>query len=419
MGIAFCGAFALGTSCTKPVLENEKSMVEDSSEERLAVVTEFEPINGYLPSVACAECHNEIYQNFIETSHHVSAALASIDTVRGPLDQEENILRMPSPRFHYRVMSDADGLRQEEVRTINGEERLHRSHPFDVVIGSGKRGQTYLYWREDRLYQLPVSYFQGRGWMNSPGYPEDRSLWDRPIEPRCLECHITTVAMEGDPFGRDGKESWTFDRQKMIPEISCGSCHGPGAEHVAYHQANREDSEGKFLSRLSELSQARQVDNCALCHGGGGVSIRQTFTYRPGENLNRHLLRAENLNPDQIDVHGHHAALIASSSCYTGAEKLNCTTCHDPHRNQRGATTPSNQACIQCHMESHNDGTARGKVMPVELRTRCVDCHMPERPSASLKLKTPEGEDVEIFLRTHFISIYEDDSDAIMDLLKK
>ena len=37
--------------------------------------------------------------------------------------------------------------------------RIKRSEAFDIVIGSGKSGQTYLYWSRDHLFQLPVSYF--------------------------------------------------------------------------------------------------------------------------------------------------------------------------------------------------------------------------------------------------------------------
>ena len=46
------------------------------------------------------------------------------------------------------------------------------SEPFDVVVGSGRKGQTYLYWNGARLFQLPVSYYTAlNSWCNSPGYP--------------------------------------------------------------------------------------------------------------------------------------------------------------------------------------------------------------------------------------------------------
>jgi hypothetical protein len=38
-----------------------------------------------------------------------------------------------------------------------------------LVTGSGEKGQTYLYWRGNQLFQLPVSYWtELREWVNSP-----------------------------------------------------------------------------------------------------------------------------------------------------------------------------------------------------------------------------------------------------------
>ena len=39
---------------------------------------------------------------------------------------------------------------------------------MDIVLGSGKIGQSYLYWRNDELFQLPISYLATRdSWMNT------------------------------------------------------------------------------------------------------------------------------------------------------------------------------------------------------------------------------------------------------------
>ena len=65
-------------------------------------------------------------------------------------------------------MEDRDsGLFQAEY--YHGVQKA--AHRFDIVVGSGTRGQTYLYWQGNQLYQLPVSYFTpAHTWSNSPGY---------------------------------------------------------------------------------------------------------------------------------------------------------------------------------------------------------------------------------------------------------
>ncbi len=64
-----------------------------------------------------------------------------------------------------------------------------RTERIDIVTGSGIKGQTYLYWKGDQLFQLPVSYWTDlKRWITSPGYTEGVANFDRPIVPRCLEC---------------------------------------------------------------------------------------------------------------------------------------------------------------------------------------------------------------------------------------
>src|ERR1700733_16269320 len=69
-----------------------------------------------------------------------------------------------------------------------------KSERMDVVIGSGVRGQSYLYWHDDRRFELPVSYWSdGSRWINSPGYKDGTMNFSRAVIPRCLECHATSI----------------------------------------------------------------------------------------------------------------------------------------------------------------------------------------------------------------------------------
>jgi hypothetical protein len=72
-----------------------------------------------------------------------------------------------------------DGMSQGELCNGRGLWRF-----ASVVVGSGEKGQTYLYWNEDQLFQSPVSYWTRPGWVDSPGYRDGFANFDRPIIPR-------------------------------------------------------------------------------------------------------------------------------------------------------------------------------------------------------------------------------------------
>src|ERR1044072_6592225 len=73
-------------------------------------------------------------------------------------------------------------------------ETVSLAERFDIVIGSGRKGQTYLYWdKNDQLFQLPVSYWtEVASWVNSPGYGDTSIEFSRPAPPRCLACHASS-----------------------------------------------------------------------------------------------------------------------------------------------------------------------------------------------------------------------------------
>ncbi len=115
---------------------------------------------------------------------------------------------------------------------------------MEVVIGSGVRGQSYLYWRGDRLYELPVSYWSdGSRWINSPGYKDGTMNFSRAVTPRCLECHATYIEPRSpDPLTNQ------YDPTSLVTGISCERCHGPGGSHISLHQAKVPAAEQKRFS---------------------------------------------------------------------------------------------------------------------------------------------------------------------------
>jgi hypothetical protein len=91
---------------------------------------------------------------------------------------------MPYDDHNLVAMEKRDtGYYQVEVRR-----RCRRGamHSIDIIIGSGNIGQSYLYWMQNQLFQLPVSYFgPADKWSNSPAFP-NRAVFSRFITTRCL-----------------------------------------------------------------------------------------------------------------------------------------------------------------------------------------------------------------------------------------
>ncbi|MEI9943567.1 MAG: hypothetical protein WDN26_05040 [Chitinophagaceae bacterium] len=125
----------------------------------------------YAGTASCRNCHREIYDSFNETRHHHGSAPASEENIKGSFSKNENILSLDSSQRAV-MEKRAGGLYQ--VAYVNGKEEL--AERFDITIGTGKHGQTYLYWNNNsELYQLPMSYSANMHyWANSPGYANDK-----------------------------------------------------------------------------------------------------------------------------------------------------------------------------------------------------------------------------------------------------
>ncbi|MEO1012458.1 MAG: multiheme c-type cytochrome [Bacteroidota bacterium] len=355
---------------------------------------------AYAGSSTCVACHKDIYEQHKNTAHFNTSGLATNATVKGSFLKGENRFEL-NEYVTYHMVENEGKLFQNAY--INGIER--KSETFDVFVGSGTKGQTYLYWAEDKLFQLPVSYHIAvDGWINSPGYPNDKPLYNRPVLTRCLECHSTYFE------NKVPKDVWSneFSKEKSIYGIDCESCHGPSHDHVEYHTEHPEELLGKNIKSWSKLSRKKQLDGCALCHSGRRVMKSAPFSFMPGDDLEN--FSTPDYSPGDIatlDVHGNQYGLLTASQCFINSDEMTCVTCHNPHKKERNDLKTFSLRCMGCHddiVQTSGHMTEFG----TETLDNCIDCHMPKMASNVLTFLTGKSDIPDsLKVRTHLIGIYD------------
>lgn len=349
----------------------------------------------YVGDEKCLSCHRE-QKSFLVTAHHLTSRLPTADSIAGKFGDGANVLRTSNPELFYRMEATKDGFYQTAVLGAPPDTAT-LSRRFDFVIGSARKGQTYLYWGEnDRLFQLPASYWTAPGrWVNSPGYQDGDLNFGRPISPRCLECHASYF----EPLA--GLTGNRYNRADYILGISCEKCHGQGREHVARQTSQAAAPPAGEIINPAKLSRARQVEVCALCHGGIGVEKAPAFSYVPGRPLGDYLELKPPEPGEVVDVHGNQVTLLERSRCFQ-ASAMTCSTCHDVHLPQRNAAAFS-ASCLSCHKV---ESCGVYKRLGHKIAENCVDCHMPKLTSNAI-VSTNEGGSLQPQVRTHWIKVYE------------
>lgn len=344
-----------------------------------------------------------IFMPYINKVPIRTSAIADSTNIKGSFKNMENVLDLESVKFTM-FKNDDSFYQHTEIKN-----RLLKKAParFDIVIGSGARGQSYLTWKNDNLYQLQASYYTPTdSWVNSPGFPSFSI--ERPIRDACIKCHATFAKNTNS-----SQEGNIYDKTQMIYGIDCERCHRPAEKHVAYHKNNPDAKTSKFILKHSELSRQQRLDACAQCHSGLRDNLLKgdSFSFLTGDNLDEHAMNfAKEPQDGRLDVHGNQFGLLVKSECFQKSENMDCITCHSPHKNQRGNTDYFNQKCIECHKSSEIMCEEEVEIMSW-MGNNCIACHMPTTPSKIMTVKLAEDSlETSFNIRTHLIAIYSEES---------
>jgi len=313
----------------------------------------------YVGQQTCAECHREQ-----AASYRTAAMARALEPIADcQILRAHPRLTFRSGHYSYTIVRQGD---QSIYTVTDGVNTI--SEPILYCFGQGHAGQTYVFRHGGTLYESRISFYeQIKNLDYTLGVPRSvpKSLDDaagRAMDAKdarnCFVCH-STASVAGPKLQLD----------KLMPGVSCESCHGSGEKHVAAMKAGNFKEKSIFNpGTLSgdELSQ----EFCASCHrsvedvmampGRGGINNVRFQPYR-----------------------------IFNSPCYSDDRRISCTACHDPHRPLKLEPTFYDSKCTACHQEPK---AAAGSAAPVAASaeraaspsphpagtTKCVTCHMPK-----------------------------------------
>lgn len=162
----------------------------------------------------------------------------------------------------------------------------------------------------------------------------------------------------------------------MDRAIGCERCHRPGGNHlkVASSGSGRSAHDPDLaIARRTLASGPAVVGLCAECHSPPNKSLQ--------------------LTPGSTEAIRFQVTTLTWSRCYNESDgKLDCVTCHNPHRDAATSSREYESRCLDCHAQSSGassrSGNATGILQrikpatcPIDSAHRCIECHMPKRKS--------------------------------------
>lgn len=358
----------------------------------------------YVGVAVCAECHPEIVEKY--RRHPMGRSLAPVARTTGKnIYGKEN--HNPFEAFNSLFSVDRKGKRvfHRQVRHDGqGKPIFEYTLPISYEVGSGAHGKSFLSVREGGyVYMSPITWYTQKGiWDISPGVWGDIQHGRRVVA-SCLYCHCNKARVVEHTINRYKTPVFAGHA------IGCERCHGPGELHYnnagsmkplvnsEYAQTDpKHPGQADFsIVNPRHLPPKLRDAICEQCHLEGEVRIvrrdRDMYDFRPGlplESCWSVFVGARHTSHEMRMVS--HVEQMHASRCWqktSGANKLTCVSCHDPHSKPSPERRIAfyRQRCLNCHdaTPDRQDQHVVTCAMPVsERRTKsrqdnCIACHMP------------------------------------------
>jgi len=305
----------------------------------------------------CLDCH-EVAEHFDSVPH--------AQTLRQSGDSEwqkwfvGQSFKAPEGTSTYHFFESGDG------GLLCKNDFYPRPVSVDWLLGSGRHAITPVStWTnsagETELLELAVSWYPDQGLGLTLGHSAEtlknavgidrlgkRLTHGETLE--CFGCHSTWLPVN------DGQIRF----REVDPGVTCNRCHTEAAQHI--------ESDGQLMPvgfSWSKLTPLESVNRCGNCHR-----------------------RADQMTTDELTIDNHllvrfASAAIVQSHCFLkqdasvdgSNERLDCLTCHDPHRPASTDPVFYSDQCRNCH---DVDCSTESHCPELTLNSNCLPCHMPK-----------------------------------------
>lgn len=268
----------------------------------------------------------------------------------------------------------------------SGELIYEQPHAMKFVVGSGARARAYLEERSGQMFMSPLNWYRKtENWSLAPGYqPDDVRRFDRRANEDCLNCHTGRIEQTADV---DGATHLAIAEAS----IGCERCHGAGSNHIDYHEAKLVGFKVDPIQNPANFSPAERDAVCYQCHLSASARVplpgKHAWDFQAGMKLSdvwAILDYGSDVSNGQRTRSVNHVQQMRDSRCFKqSADRMSCTTCHDPHQIPQAQTQVEyyREKCINCHKLS--DCTESGDFR-TQAQDDCIKCHMPRLDSSNM-----------------------------------
>ncbi len=345
--------------------------------------------DSYVGAQVCKSCHLAEHTLWTGSSHFHTFEPATAENMPADVLAGAQVSHAPdSTTFHVegkRYVAETMGPDGKVVRYplthVVGRMRVRM---FVTTLPDGRQqvlpGMLEVPTQEWFDYTHLIFGAGGTDWFKPPVVrPGDPSHWSgsvRSWDARCARCHVS-----GFEWRRPGKDGQGRRYRMRQVGVDCESCHGPGADHVAFREAKREGKDP--IVDFRSLAHREAVGMCLQCH-------MESELVAPGFKLGDDIFEFRDptllVDPERIDASGRPLELIYDGTPFSTSRcvaegKLTCVTCHDPHgsshASQMRIDPASDKLCTDCHSAIAKDVPAHTHHAGTSTGSRCVACHMP------------------------------------------